>query len=365
MEIPVVSKKTDNYSIYIEHDFSGFKELFAGLFPEAQKVCIISDETVYPLYRDSVEPLLKDTYEVLSFTVAAGEASKDINVVLSIEKYLKDHNFSRSDVLIGLGGGVVTDITGFAASLYHRGVAHVFIPTTLLAMADASIGGKNGVDFDGLKNIIGSFKMPSLIYMPLNVLESLPEREFYAGFAEIMKAGLLADSKFYMWLVDNMYEICEKDKDTLATMLETAINIKKFIVEKDPFEKGDRALLNLGHSIGHALESYFAGSYLHGETVALGCVAAAFISWKLNKITMEDYYEVRDMFVPFNLPISIQIDKGDYEDIYNRLGKDKKNTSGSINLVLLKKIGKAEVVKDISKDLIMASLDELNFTDED
>ena len=365
MEIPVISKKTENYSIYIEHDFKDFKDKFLTCFPEAKKVCIISDESVAPLYKEKVESLLKDTYEVLSFVVKPGEKSKDINVVLSIEKYLKDNNFSRSDVLIGLGGGVVTDLTGFTASLYHRGVAHVFIPTTLLAMADASIGGKNGVDFAGLKNIIGSFKMPSLIYMPLCVLETLPDREFYAGFAEIMKAGLLADSKFYMWLIENMYEICDKDKDTLASMLETAINIKKTIVEKDPFEKGDRALLNLGHSIGHALESYFAGEYIHGEAVALGCVAAAFISWKLNKISMEDYYEVRDMFVPFNLPISIQIDKADYEDIYSRLGKDKKNTDGSINLVLLKKIGKAEVVKDVSKELIMASLDELNFTDED
>lgn len=365
MEIPVISKKTENYSIFIEHDFNGFKDCFLPLFPEARKVCVISDESVAPLYLSTVESLLKETFEVLSFVVAPGEKSKDINVVLSIEKFLKDNDFSRKDVLIGLGGGVVTDLTGFTASLYHRGVAHVFIPTTLLAMADASIGGKNGVDFDGLKNIIGSFKMPSLIYMPLNVLETLPDREFYAGFAEIMKAGLLADSKFYMWLIENMYEICDKDKDTLSSMLETAINIKKTIVEKDPFEKGDRALLNLGHSIGHALESYFAGEYIHGEAVALGCVAAAFISWKLNKISMEDYYEVRDMFVPFNLPISIQIDKADYEDIYNRLGKDKKNAGGSINLVLLKRIGKAEVVKDVSKELIMASLDELNFTDEE
>ena len=365
MEIPVLSKKTENYSIIIEHDFAGFKERFLPLFPDARKVCIISDDTVYPLYKESIEPLLKDNYEVLSYVVAAGEKSKDMSVVLEIEKFLKDHDFSRSDVLIGIGGGVVTDLTGFTASLYHRGIAHVFIPTTLLAMADASIGGKNGVDFDGIKNIIGSFKMPSLIYMPLNTLETLPEREFFAGFAEIMKAGLLADSKFYMWLIENMYEICDKDKDTLASMLETAINIKKTIVEKDPFEKCDRALLNLGHSIGHALESYFAGEYLHGEAVALGCVAAAFISWKLNKISMEDYYEVRDMFVPFNLPISIQIDKADFEDIYKRLIKDKKNLGGTVNLVLLKKIGKAEVVKDVSKELILASLEELNFTDED
>ena len=365
MEIQVTSKKTDNYSIYIEHDFSGFKDLFLPLFPEASKVCIISDESVYALYKDSVEPLLNKDYKVFSFVLKPGEQSKDIQNILSIVKFLKDNDFSRKDVLLGLGGGVISDITGFAASLFHRGIAHVFIPTTLLAMTDASIGGKNGVDFDGLKNIIGSFKMPSLIYMPLNSLETLPNREFYAGFAEIMKHGLLADMKFYMWLIDNMYEICDKDKDTLASVLETSINIKKAIVERDPFEKGDRALLNLGHSIGHALESYFEGRYVHGEAVALGCVAAAFISWKLNKISMEDYYEVRDMFVPFNLPISIQIDKADYEDIYKRLTKDKKNSAGTVNLVLLKKIGKAEIVKDIDKEMIFAALDELNFIDED
>ena len=365
MEIPVTSKKSEGYSIYIEHDFSGFKDKFVLLFPDARKVCIVSDESVYSLYKDSVEPLLKDNFEVVSFVIKPGEASKDINVVLEIEKFLKESGFSRKDVLLGIGGGVVSDITGFAASLYLRGIAHVFIATTLLAMTDASIGGKNGVDFEGIKNILGSFKMPAMIYMPLNTLDTLPEREFYAGFAEIMKHGLLADAKFYMWLIDNMYEICDKDKDTIANMLETSINIKKAIVEKDPFENGDRALLNLGHSIGHALESYFAGEYVHGEAVALGCVAAAFISWKLNKISMEDYYEVRDMFVPFNLPISIQMDKADYEDVYSRLTKDKKNSGGNINMVLLKKIGKAELVKDISKEMVFAALDELNFTEED
>ena len=363
MEIPVISKRTDNYSIIIEHDFTGFKDCFIPLFPEARKVCIISDETVYPLYKDTVEPLLKDNFEVLSFVVPAGEKSKDMSVVLTIEKFLKDHDFSRSDVLIGLGGGVVTDLTGFTASLYHRGIAHVFIPTTLLAMADASIGGKNGVDFDGLKNIIGSFKMPSLIYMPLNTLETLPEREFYAGFAEIMKAGLLADSKFYMWLIENMYEICEKDPAIIMDMLIKALNIKKFYVEKDPSDNAERMVLSLGHTIGHALEVYSDYTLLHGECVALGIVCAAYISWKKSYLSMEEYYEIRDMFVPFYLPISV--DNLDVNRVLELTKSDKKMADGQIRFILLKKIGKAFIDATVTDEEIIAALNEINFTEED
>lgn len=363
IELTVNSKKVSQYNIISGEDFSGIKDRLAEVFPSAGKACIISDSNVGPLYLEEVKKNIPDNIEVVSFVIEAGEDSKRLETVESILKFLLDNSFLRKDFLIALGGGVTGDITGFAASLYMRGIPFVMIPTSLLAMADSSIGGKTAVDFGGIKNIVGAFNMPSLIYLNFNVLNTLPDREYFAGFAEIMKAGLLYDSKFYMWLIENMYEICDKEINTVSEMLEHAIGIKKAIVEKDPFENGDRALLNLGHTIGHAIEVTSDGEYIHGECVALGCVAAAFISWKMDMISMEDYYEVRDMFVPFNLPISIVRDN--LQPILDALKKDKKNTSGNVNMVLLKRIGKAVLVKGISDELIVAALDELNFRDED
>ncbi len=365
MDIRVNAKSDNSYNIISGTSYDNLFPVIKEKFTDIKKILIVSDENVFPLYGDVIVNGLSSLAEVKSFVIKPGEASKCLDNAIEIIKFLKENDFSRKDLIIGIGGGVVCDLTGFTASLYHRGLDHVLLPTSLLCMSDASIGGKTAVDFDGLKNIIGAFKMPSLIYIATDTLKTLPEREYYAGFAEIMKAGLLHDANFYMWLIENMYEICDKESEIVDKMLETAINIKKIIVEKDPFDKGDRALLNLGHTFGHAIESYFEGEYLHGEAVALGCVAAAYISWKKEMISMEDYYEVRDMFVPFNLPISIMVDKKALDEILNRMKKDKKNTAGSVNMVLLKKIGKAVMVENIERSLLLEALNELNFSDED
>lgn len=365
MELLINAKQTNSYKVFTANDFDLLPSLLDELFPKASQVLILSDKNVWNLYEKSVKKALGKKYNILSFVVEAGEDSKSLDNAVNAVKYLVDNDFSREDFIIGLGGGVVCDLAGFIASIYHRGVGQVLLPTTLLAMADASVGGKTAVDFEGLKNIIGTFKMPSLVYMNLETLKTLPERDYYSGFAEVMKNALLADAEFYMWLIENMYEICDKEYETLSEMLEKSVSIKKAIVEKDPFDKGERALLNFGHTIGHAIESYFKGEYLHGEAVALGCVAEAYISWKSNMISMEDYYEVRDMFVPFNLPISIMVDEKALDEIMAKLIKDKKNTKDSINMVLLKKIGKAVLATDVSKDLVKEALKELNFSEED
>lgn len=360
--VPVISKSDKSYNIYIESDFSALSGLIEERFSSSKKVCIVSDENVSKNYLNELENLLSPIYEIKTFIIEAGEKSKNMDKALELAAFLFDNDFSRKDFVISLGGGVVSDLTGFASSVYKRGIPFINIPTTLLAMADASIGGKTGVDYRGVKNIIGAFNMPCFVYMPLKTLQTLPDREYFAGFAEVMKAGLGFDAKFYMWLIENMYEICDKDEETVLNMLTTAVGIKKSVVEKDPFENGDRALLNLGHTVGHALEAYFKGEYLHGECVAMGCVAAAFISWKKDMISMDEYYEIRDMFVPFNLPISFV--SNDYQAILDILRKDKKNTCKSVNMALLKRIGKAVMVSDISDELIVAALDELNFKEE-
>jgi 3-dehydroquinate synthase len=237
----------------------------------------------------------------------------------------------------------------------------VQVPTTLLAQTDSSIGGKTGVDLGGIKNMVGAFYMPSLVYINTSTLDSLDDRQYFAGFAEVMKHGLIKDQNFYTWLIDNMYEICDKESDVVGEMVTRSLSIKKQVVEKDPTEKGDRALLNFGHTLGHAIEKHMDFKMVHGECVALGCIAAAFISWKRGLLSMEEYYEIRDMFVPFNLPISIEnIDKDAVLDLTK---SDKKADSDKIKFILLKKIGKAFIDETVTRDEMSAALDELIYVE--
>lgn len=233
----------------------------------------------------------------------------------------------------------------------------------MLAQADSSIGGKTGVDFDGYKNMVGAFKMPRLVYMNLAALQTLEDRQYFAGFAEVMKHGLIKDAPFYEWLIENMYEICERDLTVLQEMMVRSCNVKRMVVEKDPTEQGDRALLNFGHTIGHAIEKARGFELYHGECVALGAVAAAYISWKRELLAMEEYYEIRDMFVPFYLPISV--DKLDVQEILRLTKSDKKMESGQIKFVLLKKIGKAVIDRTVTDEEIVAAINEINFSEED
>ena len=293
----------------------------------------------------------------------AGEASKNLDTVKEIYRFLIEEGFDRRDMLLALGGGVVGDITGYAAATYLRGIDYIQLPSTLLAQADSSIGGKTGVDFDGYKNMVGAFKMPRLVYMNLSLLQTLEDRQYFSGFAEVMKHGLIKDASFYEWLIENMYEICERDLDVLQEMLIRSCTVKKLVVEKDPTEQGERALLNFGHTIGHAVEKAKNFSLCHGECVALGAVAAAYISWKRELLSMEEYYEVRDMFVPFYLPISV--DDIDPQEILRLTKSDKKMESGKIKFVLLKKIGKAVLDTSVTDEELLAAINEIYFSEED
>lgn len=205
--------------------------------------------------------------------------------------------------------------------------------------------------------------MPRLVYMNLAMLQTLEDRQYFSGFAEVMKHGLIKDASFYEWLIENMYEICERDLNVLQEMLIRSCTVKKLVVEKDPTEQGERALLNFGHTIGHALEKSKDFSLYHGECVALGAVAAAYISWKRELLSMEEYYEVRDMFVPFYLPISV--DDIDPQEILRLTKSDKKMESGKIKFVLLKKIGKAVLDTSVTDEELLAAINEIYFSEED
>lgn len=352
------------YDIVFSKSFDELAEELKEFEAEKRKFCIVTDSSVEKLYGQQVLDLINGVAKkAVLFSFPAGEESKNLDTVKSLYKFLIEEGFDRKDMLIALGGGVVGDLTGYTAATYLRGVDFIQIPTTLLAQCDSSIGGKTGVDFDGYKNMVGAFHMPRLVYMNVGVLKSLEERQFFAGFAEVMKHGLIKDHIFYEWLIENMYEICERDLDVLEEMIMKSCTIKKLVVEKDPTEKGDRALLNFGHTIGHAIEKAKNFELLHGECVALGAVAAAYISWKHELLSMDEYYEIRDMFVPFYLPISV--DGIDPQEILKLTKSDKKMEEGKIKFVLLKKVGKAVIDMTVSDEDILNAIKEINFSDED
>lgn len=328
-----------------------------------RKICIITDSNVNGIYGDVLEGILTPRVKtVKKYVFPAGEESKNLDTVKEAYRFLIEEKFDRKDMLLALGGGVVGDLTGFVAATYLRGIDFIQVPTTLLAQADSSIGGKTGVDFEGYKNMVGAFKMPKLVYMNFEVLRTLDDRQYFAGFAEVMKYGLIKDAAFYEWLIENMYEICERDMDTLSQMLMKSCMVKKMVVEKDPTEQGERALLNLGHTIGHAIEKAKNFELFHGECVALGTVAAAYISWKKEMLSMEEYYEIRDMFVPFYLPISI--DGIDPDEILRLTKSDKKVDGNTIRFILLKKIGKAVIDTTVQDEEILAAIKEIYFDEE-
>lgn len=362
--LPILYNKKPCYDIVFSQSFAELAEELKDLEAENKKLCIVTDSNVEKLYAKELKELLTGKCrKVVVYSFPAGEASKTLDTIKEIYRFLIEEGFDRKDMLLALGGGVVGDMTGYAAATYLRGIDYVQIPTTLLAQTDSSIGGKTGVDFDGYKNMVGAFKMPRLVYMNLAVLKTLDDRQFFAGFAEVMKHGLIKDDSFYEWLISNMYEICERDMNTLEEMVMRSCTIKKLVVEKDPTEQGDRALLNFGHTIGHAIEKAKNFELYHGECVALGVVAAAYISWKKELLSMEEYYEIRDMFVPFYLPITVE--NIEPEQIVELTKSDKKMEDGKLKFVLLKKIGKAVIDRSVTEEEILAAVKEIYYSEED
>lgn len=357
-------QKKPCYDIVFERSFDGLWEELAELGAAERKLCIVTDSNVNRLYgQELLTHLEGKCRKAALFEFPAGEESKTLDTVRELYRFLMEEGLDRKDMLLALGGGVVGDLTGYAAATYLRGVDFVQIPTTLLAQTDSSIGGKTGVDFDGFKNMVGAFKMPRLVYMNLSTLKTLEDRQYFAGFAEVMKHGMIKDALCYEWLIDKMYEICEKDLDTLEEMVMRSCAIKKLVVEKDPTEQGDRALLNFGHTIGHAIEKALDFELYHGECVALGAVAAAYISWKKELLTMEEYYEIRDMFVPFYLPITVE--GIDPRQIVELTRSDKKMEDGKLKFILLKKIGKAVIDRTVTEEELLAAVNEIYYSEED
>lgn len=343
------------YHIYLEPDFAKLPEAVEPLNIKERKLCIVADSTTAELYGAELKEILKETCTYVSmFVFPAGEVNKTLNTVRDLYEHLILEKFDRKDMLVALGGGVVGDLTGFAAATYLRGIGFIQIPTTLLSQVDSSIGGKTGVDFDAYKNMVGAFHMPRLVYMNLNVLKTLPDRQFACGMGEIIKHGLIQDSDYLEKLSKYQREIREKNYAALLWMVAGSCKVKRHVVEEDPTEQGIRAWLNFGHTIGHSVEKLKDFTLCHGECVAIGCAAAAWMSWKRGLISEKEKEAAEQLLLDYQLPVRVKGLKP--EDIVKTTKLDKKMDAGKVKFVLLKKIGEAFVTRDVEdEELLRAS----------
>ena len=343
------------YNIYIEQDFSAFCSALETLNMEHRKFMIISDSNVSNFYLEECTALLKNHAKlVTNYVFPAGECNKNLNTVNDCYEKLIRYGFDRSDVLIALGGGVVGDLTGFVAATYLRGVRFIQIPTSLLSMVDSSIGGKTGVDYKAYKNMVGAFHQPKLVYMNLSTLNTLRDQEYFSGMGEIIKHGLIKDAIYYQWLKDNIIKIKSKDFITLTEMVKRSCLIKKEVVEIDPKEEGERATLNFGHTIGHSVEKLKDLTLLHGECVAIGIAAAAYLSYNRGYLEQNDYEDILLTLKSFELPIHVSdLSK---EDIVEVTKHDKKMDSNNIKFIILKQIGQAIIDPTVTREEMLFAI---------
>lgn len=269
---------------------------------------------------------------------------------------LIENHFDRGDLLIALGGGVVGDLTGFAAATYLRGIDFLQIPTTLLAQVDSSIGGKTGVDFQQYKNMVGAFHMPRMVYMNTATLNTLPAEQFSSGMAEIIKHGLIRDEAYYRWISDHREGICGLDPELLEEMIYRSCQIKGSVVEEDPKEKGVRAHLNFGHTVGHAVEKLSDFRLSHGYSVALGMKAAAYLSKKLGYLSGEDISEMLSVFASFGLPVSLPLEE-DSREILQATKSDKKMAGKQIKFIILTAVGTAQIYREFTDEDLLEAID--------
>lgn len=346
------------YNIVYSDTFDALSELILNLGYSKRKICIVSETNVASLYMDAILFSVKDCCSrAVQYIFPEGEQSKNLNTVKGLYERLILEQFDRNDLLIALGGGVVGDLTGFTAATYLRGIDFIQIPTSLLSQVDSSIGGKTGVDFDSYKNMVGAFHMPKLVYMNLTVLKTLDKRQFCSGMGEILKHGLIKSSDYFNWLRENNTEISNMNMNILADMVQQSCIIKKNVVENDPREKGERALLNFGHTLGHAIEKYMNFQYLHGECVFIGMLLATIISYNKGNISLKDKKLIFNTISTYNVPVLPK--NTNIEEVLAYTKNDKKAVGDKVKFILLKNIGEAYIDMDISLNDMKDAMEEL------
>lgn len=338
-----ISLGENSYSILIEKGLiSSIGKKISEIY-NGKKVAVVTDKNVDKFYGDKVVSQLESSgFNVKKIVLNPGEKSKSVEVLLNTYDELLDFNITRGDLIIALGGGVVGDLTGFAAATLLRGIPYIQIPTSLLAQIDSSIGGKVAVDLNRGKNLVGNFYHPKAVFIDPNMLKTLDKRFFYDGMAEVIKYGCIRDEQLFYNLLN--YNTHEELIENMEHIIYSCCNIKREIVERDEKDTGERMLLNFGHTIGHAIEKYFNfEKYTHGEAVALGMYAITKKSEEM-KLTKEGTFNlIKDILTKYNLKYDIHLE--DKESILNAISLDKKNKGEFMNIVLLNEIGKSFIHK--------------------
>ena len=354
--LPVNYNGTFSYNIFITDTFTGLAEQIKELgYTPDKKFCIVTDSNVALLYAEAVkEELGKVFSNVFLYTIPAGEEHKNVSTINGIYEFLIQNHFDRQDVLVALGGGVVGDMTGYAAATYLRGIDFIQMPTTLLSQTDSSIGGKTGVDFMQYKNMVGAFYMPKLVYMNLSVLRTLPREQLVSGFGEILKHGLIKDITYFNWLNEHYDEIWMLEYAVLEEMIYISCDIKRGVVERDPKEKGERALLNFGHTIGHAIEKLSDFELSHGICVGLGIVAASYLSKEQNNISEQELSMIEETLAHFGL--KTRVEGFDADEVLFATKSDKKMVGSQVKFVLLQTPGEAYIYRELTDEQILSGI---------
>lgn len=343
-----------SYPIYIDSKLITKDDLLSRHI-RSKRVCIVSNDVVHPLYAQILKNKLSD-FQVDEVILPDGEAEKSLANFDKIMSHLLANGHGRDSTLIALGGGVIGDITGFAAACYQRGIDFIQVPTTLLSQVDSSVGGKTAVNHPLGKNMIGAFYQPKAVVIDIDTLKSLPKREFSAGMAEVIKYGILGNSEFFTWLELHSEQIKSGEHDTLIEMVESCCQCKADIVAADETEAGVRALLNLGHTFGHAIEAEQGyGKWLHGEAVATGMVLAARLAVAMNLLEVSELRRIEKLLIEFDLPLTAPENMG-FNEFIKHMRRDKKNLAGILRLIIPTAIGQSELRDDITEDMLQQIL---------
>ncbi len=320
---------------------------------------VITDETVAPLFAEQAVVALRGAgFSPVLIRVPSGETSKSLKVVGTCYDRLAAHRLERKSFIVALGGGVVGDLAGFVASTYLRGMAFVQVPTTLLAQVDSSVGGKVGVNLKAGKNLVGAFHQPKLVLCDLDSLNTLPPREFQSGLGEVIKYGIIYDAGLFRRLERDLPKILRRDPMALAATIARCCAIKAAVVSQDENESGLRAILNYGHTIGHALEAISGyGEYLHGEAISMGQVAASHLSARLVGLDSKSVERIRNLFVAAGLPVSVSLTRRQRERLVAAMRLDKKVSGGQIKFVLARRIGEVIWGQNVPETALQEALD--------
>ena len=353
MEKLYVNLGENSYDILFSDSFENLPKAMADI-NAPKKLLIVTDTNVEKLYADEVNGVLRENgYDTAVYAFKAGEENKGMDAILGICGACIEHEMDRKSLIVALGGGVVGDMAGFAAAIYMRGIDFVQVPTTLLSQSDSSVGGKTGIDFMESKNILGAFHQPKLVYINVATLKTLPEEQFVSGMGEVIKHGIIRDSDFFGYLENNSALIKTLDGETLIKMDKINCSIKAHVVEHDEKENGLRAILNFGHTIGHAVESAYDFKMTHGECVGIGMIAASYIAHKRGMIDAGVLERIENILREYGFRTRVKLPEK--EEVLRFMQKDKKKIAGKLKFVLPVKIGEVEQTTDVTQEEIFAA----------